>query len=77
MSSISRLSTLIPGQTATIHALHLDPSFKFRLKALGFRTGKLLHLVRIAPLNGPLHLKIGNTEVMLRKKDAENIEVLM
>jgi len=77
MSTFSRLSTLIPGQTATVHALHVDPNFQFRLKALGFRTGKLLQLVRIAPLNGPFHLKIGSADVMLRRQDADNIEILM
>jgi ferrous iron transport protein A len=77
MSNLSRLSALIPGQTATVQAIHVDSAFKFRLNALGFRIGKPLELVRIAPFNGPLHIKLGNTEVMLRKQDADMIEVLM
>ena len=77
MSSLYNLSTLLPGQTATVQALHVDTGFKFRLNALGFRIGKPVELVRIAPFNGPLHLKLGNTEVMLRQQDAAQIEVLM
>jgi len=77
MTSLFRLSALSPGQSATVQAIHVDSSFQFRLNALGFRIGKPLELIRIAPFNGPLHIKLGNTEVMLRQQDAANIEVLM
>ena len=77
MSALYRLSTLLPGQVATVQALHTDSAFKFRLNALGFRIGKPIELIRIAPFNGPLHIKLGNTEVMLRQQDAANIEVLL
>ncbi|NQZ54585.1 MAG: ferrous iron transport protein A [Piscirickettsiaceae bacterium] len=71
------LSSLASGQTAVIQALHADTNFQFRLNALGFRIGKPIKVVRTAPFNGPIHLKLGNTEVMLRQIDANNIEVLM
>jgi len=78
MSDLQSLSSLRPGQTATIHAVHTDTSgFHFRLNALGFRSGKPLLVIRIAPLNGPMHLRLGNTEVMLRQDDANMIEVLV
>lgn len=77
MTTLHTLSTLSPGQSATVQALHVDSGFQFRLNALGFRIGKSLELIRIAPFNGPLHIKLGNTEVMLRRQDADHIEVLM
>jgi ferrous iron transport protein A len=77
MTNLAPLSVLTPGQTATVQALHVDSGFQFRLNALGFRIGKPIELIRIAPFNGPFHIKLGNTEVMLRQKDAEMIEVLM
>ncbi len=77
MSTLHTLSSLAAGQKATIQALHVDSGFLFRLNALGFRIGKPLELIRTAPFNGPLHIKLGNTEVMLRQQDADNIEVLM
>lgn len=77
MNQLSPLSALIPGQTATVQALHVDSGFQFRLNALGFRIGKTIELVRIAPFNGPFHIKLGNTEVMLRQQDAKMIEVVM
>lgn len=76
-SQLQLLSSLAAGQTATVQALHADSGFQFRLNALGFRIGKPIQVVRTAPFNGPIHLKLGNTEVMLRQKDADNIEVLM
>ena len=77
MTTLYSLSALSPGQSATVQALHVDSGFQFRLNALGFRIGKPLELIRIAPFNGPLHIKLGNTEVMLRQQDAANIKVLM
>lgn len=76
MKQIQTLSSLVAGQTATVQALHTDLGFQFRLNALGFRIGKPIKVIRTAPFNGPLHLKLGNTEVMLRQQDADNIEVL-
>ncbi len=77
MTLFHRLSTLSVGQTATVQALHVDSAFQFRLHALGFRIGKPLQVIRMAPFHGPLHLRLGNTEVMLRQQDAEKIEVLL
>jgi len=77
LPTIQALSSLAIGQSATVHALHVDAGFMHRLNAMGFRIGKPLELVRVAPFNGPLHLKLGNTEVMLRQQDAAQIEVKM
>jgi len=77
MSTLYPLSSLSAGQTATVQALHVDSSFLFRLNALGFRIGKTLELIRKGPFDGPLHIKLGNTEVMLRQQDAAKIEVLV
>ena len=77
MAVLHRLSSLAAGQTATVQALHVDSGFQFRLHALGFRIGKTLKVIRSAPFNGPIQLRLGNTDVMLRQQDAYNIEVLL
>jgi ferrous iron transport protein A len=77
MTILHRLSSLATGQTATVQALHVDSGFQFRLHALGFRIGKTLQVIRSAPFNGPLQLRLGHTDVMLRRQDAHNIEVLL
>ena len=73
--SMQRLSSLKAGQTAVVQAIHVDESFRFRLNALGLKIGKSIHVLRTAPFNGPLHIRLGNTELMMRKFDAESIEV--
>ncbi len=77
MQTTQTLTSLQVGQSATIHALHVEANFQFRLNGLGFRIGKSIKIMRSAPFNGPLHLKLDNTEVMLRQQDAAKIEILM
>ena len=77
MSATQALTTLQVGQKATIHALHVEPNFQFRLNGLGFRIGKSIEIMRTAPFKGPLHLKLDNTEVMIRQQDAAKIEIIL
>tara|TARA_B110000977_G_C11047537_1_gene481127 strand:- start:1662 stop:1895 length:234 start_codon:yes stop_codon:yes gene_type:complete len=77
MKTIQRLSEMKVGQTATIRAFHVDIGFKYRLNGLGLRVGKTIEVIRHAPFTGPFQLRIGSTELMLRKQDADMIEVLM
>jgi Fe2+ transport system protein FeoA len=77
MKTIHTLSSMKVGETATVQALHVDTGFQYRLNGMGLRIGKTFEIIRRAPFNGPFHLRIGNTELMLRKQDAQMIEVLM
>jgi ferrous iron transport protein A len=77
MKTIQRLSDMKVGDTATIQAFHVDTGFKYRLNGLGLRIGKTFEVIRHAPFNGPFQLRIGSTELMLRKRDAHMIEVLI
>jgi ferrous iron transport protein A len=77
MKLLQPLSGLKVGQTATVQALHVETGFQYRLHALGLRIGKPFTVVRCAPFNGPLQLRIGSTDFMLRRQDADKIEVLV
>jgi ferrous iron transport protein A len=70
---MSSLTTLQPGQTATIRSIEAEESLLQRLAALGFRMGKKIELVRCASFNGPLHVRIGTTDVLLRRSEANRI----
>lgn len=72
----TNLSALEPGQTATITSIHAEEELHHRLAAMGFRVGKQIHMVRRAHFSGPLHVRIGTTELMIRRKEAINIGVL-
>lgn len=72
---MSLLNSLNPGEFATIDAIDADLSLSQRLLAMGFRAGKKIELVRRASFNGPLHVRIGSTDVILRESEAKLILV--
>lgn len=74
-SSTQHLDSLKAGESATIQSISADETLFHRLAALGFRIGKRIELVRCASFNGPLHVRIGNTDIMLRRSEAKRIEV--
>ncbi len=69
------LSQLKAGQRATISAIEADESLFHRLSALGFRVGKPLSIMRRASFNGPLHVRLGTTDVILRITEADRIQI--
>ncbi|OIQ88589.1 FeoA domain protein [mine drainage metagenome] len=69
------LASLQPGQHATIRAIHAEEGLFQRMSALGFRIGKRIELVRRASFSGPLHVRIGSTDIMLRQTEAGRIEI--
>jgi ferrous iron transport protein A len=69
------LSQLGNGQQAMISAIEADESLFHRLSALGFRVGKPLSVMRRANFNGPLHVRLGTTDVILRTNEASYIKI--
>jgi ferrous iron transport protein A len=73
--SATTLAALHPGDIATIVSIHAEEALHLRLLALGFRTGKQIELIRKASFSGPLQVRVGTTDVMLRRVEAAKIEV--
>jgi len=69
------LAALHPGDTATIVAIHAEEALHQRLLALGFRSGKQIELIRKAGFSGPLQVRIGTTDILLRRSEAAKITV--
>jgi ferrous iron transport protein A len=69
------LGNLLPGQSATISGILADDKLQQRLRALGFRTSRQVVMIRRAAFSGPLHVRVGTTEVMLRRNDAQEIKI--
>ncbi len=69
------LGNLLPGQSATISGILADDKLQQRLRALGFRTSRQVMMIRRAAFFGPLHVRVGTTEVMLRRHDAQEIKI--
>lgn len=70
-----KLSSLQPGQVASILAIHAEEALHQRFLALGFRVGKQVEFVRRARFSGPLHIRVGTTDVMMRAAEAQRIEI--
>jgi len=69
------LGTLRPGEAATVLALDVSEELYHRLAALGVRVGKRVQVLRRARFSGPLHIRIGTTDLMLRACEAGGIRV--
>lgn len=74
MPSIT-LSDLLPGDSATVVSIHAEEALHQRLLALGFRSGKQIELIRKASFSGPLQVRVGTTDVLLRRNEAAKITV--
>jgi ferrous iron transport protein A len=75
--SATTLAALHSGDTATIVSIHAEEALHLRLLALGFRTGKRIEMIRKASFSGPLQVRIGTTDIMLRRAEAAKIKVQM
>jgi len=69
------LSSMKPGEIATILSIHTDEALHQRLLAMGFRIGKQIEVIRKARFSGPLQVRIGTTDILLRRIEAEKIRV--
>jgi ferrous iron transport protein A len=69
------LSDLAPLDSCTIQAIHAGQDLRRRLSGLGLRQGIRVRVMRRSPFNGPMQVRIGHTDLILRPVDAARIEV--
>ena len=69
------LAAMQTGDIATIVSIHAEEALHQRLLALGFRSGKQVELIRKASFSGPLQVRIGTTDILLRRSEASKITV--
>lgn len=67
------LSDLKPGERAKIHAIEADALLQHRLIAMGFHYGKVIEVIRVAKFNGPIQVRLGSTDIIIRQQDARQI----
>ncbi|MEO1957084.1 MAG: FeoA family protein [Methylophilaceae bacterium] len=75
---MSLLYNLKSGDFAIIRGINTataEQSLYQRLIALGFRGGKKIKVMRKASFNGPLHVRIGSTDIILRESEAKLIQI--
>lgn len=70
------LDQIQPGQTAVIQKLEFEEGFCKRCLALGLRCGAEVTVIRRAIFLGPIHIRVGTTDMCLRRNLAKLIKVL-
>lgn len=69
------LSDLPPGLVAKVSHLDVGQEYRRRMAGLGLRPGVTIRVIRRSPLDGPLQVRVGHTDIILRKSDAARILV--
>ena len=72
---MATLSDLPLNQPATITHIHTPEELTRRLAAMGMRPGNTIRVLRRAWWGGPLQLRVGSTELLLRREHALAIGV--
>lgn len=67
------LDHLAPDHSGAITAVNASGMAAERMAALGLIPGRRVAMLRRAPFGGPLHLRIGPTELMIRRADARAV----
>ncbi len=70
------LSDLPTGMPATVLALHVGMEQGRRMAGMGLRPGMHVRVIRRSPFSGPLQVRVGHTDIILRRSDASRIEVV-
>ena len=63
------------GKTVKTVKLHGEGAVKRRIMDMGITKGVEIFVRKVAPLGGPIEVKVRGYELSLRKADAEMIEV--
>lgn len=69
------LNDCAPGTTCRIRRLMGCGAVRQRLLDLGIRPEREVTVVRNAPLNDPIELRVGDSFIVLRRREAAQIEV--
>lgn len=69
------LSELPTGTVAKVLTLDVGQDHRRRMAGLGLRPGVAIRVIRRSPLQGPLQVRAGHTDIILRRADAARIQV--
>lgn len=69
------LSELPIGTVARVLSLDVGLEYRRRMAGLGLRPGVAIRVIRRSPLKGPLQVRVGHTDLILRRSDAARIRV--
>ena len=70
------LAQIPSGKTVEVQSVHFDEEFCKRCFALGLRCGAKVTVIRRSWFGGPIHIRIGTTDLAIRKNLANLVKVL-
>ena len=69
------LNLLMAGEVAKIASVTADEALKARISGLGLRIGQEVAVIRRARMGGPLQIRVGHTDILMRPEQAELINL--
>ena len=69
------LAQLPVGRCACILEVDGEEAVRDRMYALGLRAGREVAVVRRAGRKGPLHIRVGSTDLVMRRREAKLVRL--
>ncbi len=69
------LNLLQAGEVAKIASVSADEALKARISGLGLRIGQEVAVIRRACMGGPLQIRVGHTDILMRPEQANLINL--
>ena len=74
LNNLLNLSNLGRGETAMITGVHGSEGTRHRLRAMGLRNGREAEVIR-CPRLGPMQIRIGSINLIMRRRDAARVSI--
>jgi ferrous iron transport protein A len=75
MTGLSSLSRYPVGHCGTIVQIDADSDLAARMSALGLSPGRRVRVIRRSPFQGPIQVRTGQTDLIIRRAEADHIQV--
>ncbi|MEW5769704.1 MAG: FeoA family protein [Pseudomonadota bacterium] len=75
MTASSTLSHYPVGRCGTIVLIDADRDLAARMHALGLAPGRRVRVIRRSPFQGPIQVRTGQTDLIIRRSEADHIQV--
>ena len=69
------LHTLPIGRCGTILSIDAPAELAARMRALGLQPGRRIKVIRRSPFQGPIQVRAGQTDLMIRRAEAAVIQM--
>lgn len=69
------LHTLPIGRCGTILSIDAPAELAARMRALGLQPGRRIKVIRRSPFQGPIQVRAGQTDLMIRRAEAAIIQM--